>query len=811
MMRSSHLKLGVKLLPLAMALAISGCGGGGASEPAVTPSGQEGEKDVLSVPKETVPKEPVPAASGASDAYGVPDASASEYTPAKDLTPVNPADVGASGPTNGVLIPITEPPPPLAVTIPDPVLPPAPPGTAQAREGKMGANIGNVRYYTRGMEYNDLMRQAGGLGVVGGSWLGAAKLDADGWPSEDFSVTLMGGQKNTPNLDGVYTIVFKETALSRTKGQLRVSLLASQGTLSAPVYDAPTGMTVISLTFPKGGDQMILSFAGTNGGVRDLKVLRPGVNWRAADIPVFTDVFLKTMEPMSTLRYMDWTATNNFNFPARWADRPTLQKTRAHQNLTPGAHPGVPWERAIEMANATNTDMWVTVPTRADANYYTELAKLLKAKLKPNLKVYVEYSNEVWNGQFTQYHYMVGDTLPANDKYNVGNAVLEEANNPNLRWDETPSKPLDALTLGTRIYAERLFRISEAFRAVFGDAEMITRVRPVLAWQVGTSGLMDRMIAYARRVYPARTVDTYLYAISTAPYFGMGSTTVPAPTTADPLKTALKKRTEMDGWTVDQVITFLNDTLLTLDTTTLFENSAYVAKKHGLKWLAYEGGSDTFGPGSLTAKAQAHRDPRMKDLCLKNIRDFQKAGGDLFMYFTSGVGDWTTQYGAWPLEEYLVPGKLSYKSQCVATASYEAPQTPTLRHQVGVAFDAAELVGSYLAVGSPGYLNNRGWWVQDQLRDYVVTSPTAACYSLKVMANFGSGGTRPKFDVLINSTSKLAGIPINPIATPAGTYGSTTLGTVCLDAGVNVLGLKLSTVSGSGTMDKILLEPVSVP
>jgi hypothetical protein len=344
---------------------------------------------------------------------------------------------------------------------------------------------------------------------------------------------------------------------------------------------------------------------------------------------------------------------------------------------------------------------------------------------------------------------------------------------------------------------------------VFGDAAMMTRIRPVLAWQVGTSGLIDRMIAYARRVYPARTVDTYLYAIATAPYFGMGSTSVT--NTATPPVTTMKKRTDMDGWTVDQVITFLNDTLLTLDTTTLFENSAYVAKKYGLKWLAYEGGADTFGPGSLTSKAMAHRDPRMKDLCLKNIRDFQKAGGDLFMYFTSGAGDWTTQYGAWPLEEYLVPGKLSYKSQCVATASYEAPQAPTLRHQVGTAFDAAELVGNYLAVGSGGYANNRGWWAQDQLRDYVVSAPAAACYELKVTANFGSGTTRPKFDVLINSTTQLAGIQIDPTSAAAGTYVSNTLGTVRLDAGVNVLGLKLSTVAGSGTMDKIVLEPVSCP
>src|SRR5690606_20711432 len=32
-----------------------------------------------------------------------------------------------------------------------------------------------------------------------------------------------------------------------------------------------------------------------------------------------------------------------------------------------------------------------------DNNYWTELAKLVKEKLDPNLKVWVEYSNETWS------------------------------------------------------------------------------------------------------------------------------------------------------------------------------------------------------------------------------------------------------------------------------------------------------------------------------------------------------------------------------------------------------------------------------
>lgn len=68
-----------------------------------------------------------------------------------------------------------------------------------------------------------------------------------------------------------------------------------------------------------------------------------------------------------------------------------------------------------------------------------------------------------------------------------------------------------------------------------------------------------------------------------------------------------------------------------------------------MKFLAYEGGSDTFGPGSLDAKKAANLDPRMRGLCVNYLSTWYRSGGDMMMWFMAGAGNWDTRYGAWEL------------------------------------------------------------------------------------------------------------------------------------------------------------------
>ena len=69
----------------------------------------------------------------------------------------------------------------------------------------------------------------------------------------------------------------------------------------------------------------------------------------------------------------------------------------------------------VALANESYTDMWINIPGPATDDYVERLASLIKngdtvdgvayAGLKPGLKVYVEYSNEVWGGIQNTYQY----------------------------------------------------------------------------------------------------------------------------------------------------------------------------------------------------------------------------------------------------------------------------------------------------------------------------------------------------------------------------------------------------------------------
>ena len=106
------------------------------------------------------------------------------------------------------------------------------------------------------------------------------------------------------------------------------------------------------------------------------------------------------MQNFRMLRFMDWLMTNDTTLSS-WSNRP-LQS-----NAFWGSPNGAPIEVAVQLANAVSADAWLNVPVMADDNYITQMATLVHSQLGKTQKVYVEFSNEVWNGIFTQYRYAV--------------------------------------------------------------------------------------------------------------------------------------------------------------------------------------------------------------------------------------------------------------------------------------------------------------------------------------------------------------------------------------------------------------------
>src|SRR5207249_8596750 len=121
--------------------------------------------------------------------------------------------------------------------------------------------------------------------------------------------------------------------------------------------------------------------------VADIRVWMPGFENAASP---FHPLFLERLAPFEAIRFMKWQRTETS--PTRsWDQRAKLDDERWSTDA------GVPPELMIDLVNAGRANPWFCMPHLADDDYVRRFARLVKERLRPDLKVYVEYSNEVWN------------------------------------------------------------------------------------------------------------------------------------------------------------------------------------------------------------------------------------------------------------------------------------------------------------------------------------------------------------------------------------------------------------------------------
>ena len=567
----------------------------------------------------------------------------------------------------------------------------------------VGANLPNITDYAYTPVYVDLVHQGRPFGHPDHPWGGEndrTPLGSDGWPTGDFGIFLM----TRSGMDGVYKGSFT--------GKADIFLIGSAYTsIANRVYDAEHNRTTFDVVRGPGAGtvNMTLSFKNTQldasspkgSGIKDLKVIRPGYD--PVNPPLFTTEFLQHIDRFQVLRFMDWTRTNN-NTVTRWGGRSTLDT----HTMTSA---GVPWEHVVALANQTHKDIWINIPVSADNDYVLQLALLLKSTLNADSRIYVEYSNELWNSSFWQFG------------TNMDLATAEVYANPNstLTYDGST----DRYTLGFRRIAKRSKEISDIFRSVYGDAAMMSTVRPVFAGQVVQPYIAQVGLQFIEAVYgpPAR----YFYAYAGAPYFNLG------------------KMQQVDGLSVDAVLQAMNDSVTALPTVNAFEKNLAFTRWYGLPFVAYEGGSDTFGPGSIAAKKDASLDPRMLDICKRYMSTWYAYGGSMFMWYTAGAGSWDTQYGTWELTTDLSTD--TPKLQCIDQIRTGVLPVLQGRNKVPGSFSTLASAGNFEPY-SDGSKTTLRYLHPGSFLDYVLLAPKAGTYQLVITAEAQNSGNT--IDVHLN-------------------------------------------------------------
>lgn len=219
-------------------------------------------------------------------------------------------------------------------------------------------------------------------------------LDTNGWVRslprpQDPPIYWLVGTRMFENIDGHYPA-----------GQY-VVLYEGQGTI---VYSADArrnaalssaGRDVLDVTPTAVGITMQLTATDSShigDYLRNIRVIMPGFEATYAT-QVFHPTYLDRIRKYKTIRFKDWLETDHSS-QSSWATR-TLPS--AARYVTPGGA-GLPIELMMALANRNQSDAWVNMPHMATDDYITQFATLVKATLASSARVYVEYSNEVWNG-----------------------------------------------------------------------------------------------------------------------------------------------------------------------------------------------------------------------------------------------------------------------------------------------------------------------------------------------------------------------------------------------------------------------------
>jgi hypothetical protein len=203
--------------------------------------------------------------------------------------------------------------------------------------------------------------------------------------------------------------------------------------------------------------------------IRDIRVWMPGFENAASP---FHPTFVNRLRPLEALRFMDWQRTNDSTL-AHWSDRTRLTSSNQADRA------GVAVEYMVDLANELDVDPWFCMPHLADDNFVRQFATVVKNRLEPGRKIYVEWSNEAWNQQFVQARWAADEALK---RYGNRNQAA-------------------------KVVAEEALRDWEVWHDVFGaDADRVVRVAagwtavPLFAREL-TARLQGRFDALAAAAY----------------------------------------------------------------------------------------------------------------------------------------------------------------------------------------------------------------------------------------------------------------------------------------------------------------------
>ena len=465
---------------------------------------------------------------------------------------------------------------------------------------RLGINLAGIKNYATELPFVDLFRMSAG-------WVSQRKkgkwgdgpslaLDEHGWlkrlEPDCFATAIVCGIKGNHYPSGNYTVLYDG------EGELAFRNAAT----NKDIVSKSAGKIVVKVNANAAFHLEIISTNPQNY-IKNIRVIMPGFESDYAANP-WHPQFIKRWSGIACIRLMDFMMTNN-STQVIWDDRPKLSDASFVKK-------GVPLELMLDLANRLEADPWFCMPHLADDAYIKQFAMMVKANLKPNLRAWVEYSNEVWNNGFKQTKY-------ANQK---GQELSLLGQSPYAT---------------AHYYAHQSIQIFDIWQAVYGGHSGFVRV---LATQAANAHLAETILSYKNA---AKQADV----LAIAPYVTVN---------ISPRSKGDLLISEVQNWNLDQLFAHIFTVAMPKSQQWMQQNKK-IADEYGLKLVAYESGQHLAGAlGTENNDAitklftEANADPRIGEVYSQNLNAWAEVGGDLNCSYNS-VSKWS-KWGSWGLLQY---------------------------------------------------------------------------------------------------------------------------------------------------------------
>lgn len=319
---------------------------------------------------------------------------------------------------------------------------------------------------------------------------------------------------------------------------------------------------------------------------------------------IFNPDYLNFMKDFSVIRFMSMSGISHHS-AKHWKSRPNLQE--ASWGGANGSR-GAPIEIQVELANRLQAHPWFNIPHAADDHYIQSFANYIHENLSPNLKPFIEYTNEAWNSNFNHSDYT--------QKHGIAEGLDK-----------------NVLEAGYKYYAQRSTETFGIWEGIYGNTSGFTRV--IGGW--ATRPNVSAKILNYQNTY--KHVDV----LAIAPYV------------SGDIKGLREAKT------VDDIFNLLTDKYAYQSITEVSKDihqHAKLAKAFGLKLLAYEGGQGLIDWNAQQTEQHpnplffaANRDFRMQNIYQELLNQWKNAGGETFILFSAPrTCQW---FGCWGLKEYI--------------------------------------------------------------------------------------------------------------------------------------------------------------